>query len=82
MQTKHTKEGKIEVETEEVKNLILRWLMLYGEDWVDLETMVEDGKLMLIERNVLYLHSYVYHHPQADKLRSTPKALQLINHGL
>lgn len=81
MQVKHIENG-FEVETEEVVNLILRWLMLYGEDWVDLETIVEGDKIALIERNVLYLHGYTYQHPQADKQRLTPKALALINHGL
>lgn len=81
MQVKHIENG-FEVESEEVVNLILRWLMLYGEDWVDLERMVEDDKIALIERNVLYLHAYTYTHPSTNKMRLSPKALALINHGL
>jgi hypothetical protein len=79
--TVHIENG-LEVETVEVVNLILRWLMMYGEDWVDLERVVRDDNIALMERNVLYLHSYICTDPESNKMKLTPKGLAIINHGL
>ena len=74
----------MEVETEAVKNLLLAWLMVFGKDWVSEDRIKGSGAIGDMQFRVLYLHSYIYASPDhtTPHFSITPKALQIINHGL
>jgi hypothetical protein len=85
-QVKHIEDGKVGVETEAIKNLLLTWLMVYGSDWVSQDRVASSGVIgdMQLRVWVLYLHSYIQSSPDhtTPHWKLTPKSLQIINHGL
>jgi hypothetical protein len=80
---KRIEDGKVEVETEAVKNLLLTWLMVFGEDWVTKDRVVGSGVIGDMQFRVLFLHGYILissdHSTQHFKLAW--KSFN-INHGL